>query len=219
MKHLIISFFFLLLIIGSHITSGQDLYIKNVNLLQVEKGYFEPNKYVLLKEGKIAAIENSEINVESHISIVDGEGKYLFPGLFDMHAHFGQPSWVPMYLHYGVTGIRVMAGNDQLLTLQDSLLKSGDPQPTLFIVSPLIDGAPPLWGDQHTEATIMHDTEIRPILERNMSKGYKELKIYNRIPEAKYLEILAFAQGYGMRVSGHLPYKLSVSNFGDKRHQ
>ncbi|WP_214161590.1 amidohydrolase family protein [Litoribacter ruber] len=198
---------------------AQSLYVKNVNILDVHDGTMQPNMHLLMTDGEITSISAKPLEKGSDYQIIDGSGKYAIPGLFEMHAHFGQPGWVPMYLSYGVTGIRIMSGNDQLLAMRDSLEATNLPQPDLYIASPLIDGNPPLWGEQHTEPAIDTNTPVNPILQSYVDKGYKELKVYNRLPENKYLEILEFAQQNGLRVSGHLPYTLTEENFADPRHR
>ncbi|MCH7411317.1 amidohydrolase family protein [Belliella sp. DSM 111904] len=199
--------------------NGQTYFIQNINVINVESGKINTNYDVIIGNGKIKKIGPELPKNEFPIdNIIDGTDKFLIPGLFDMHAHLGPNSWLKMYLHYGVTGVRIMAGSDYLLNLKDSLSFVIQPNPSLYISSSLIDGTPPLWGDQHTGPIIENDTEINPLLDNFVNKGYKELKIYNRIPPEKYLQILDYAQKNNLRVSGHIPYNLPQQNFPDPRH-
>jgi hypothetical protein len=198
---------------------GQKILIKSVNVIEVTTGELKPDQDVLIESGRFNKIgvrlSDDHLKVDS---IIDGAEKYLIPGLFDMHAHLGPESWLKMYLKYGVTGVRIMAGNDRLLELRDSLALEKLPNPLLYISSSLIDGNPPIWGDQHTGPLIDDNSEIIPILDELVKKGYKELKVYNRIPKVKYLEILEYAEKNNLKVSGHIPYHLQNHFFPDPRH-
>ncbi|MFD2200906.1 amidohydrolase family protein [Shivajiella indica] len=199
--------------------NGQTYMIKSVNVIEVESGKIKPNQEILIENGRIKMIGVGLIVDDLTIdSFFDGTNKFLIPGLFDMHAHLGPESWLKMYLHYGITGVRIMAGNDKLLELRDSLSLVMQPNPSLYISSCLIDGNPPLWGDQQIGPVVESNTDINPILDDLLKKGYKELKVYNRLPSDQYEKILQYAEKNNLRVSGHIPYNLGNNSFPDPRH-
>lgn len=210
----------LFLIIGfPFLGHSQNLLIQNVQLVDVKTGIIVSNQDVFIENGYIRMVGKDLPSIPGNESeTIDGTGKFLLPGLFDMHTHFGSDTWLAMYLHYGITGIRVMAGNDRLLALKDSINQEIKPNPQLYIVSNLIDGNPPLWGEQHTGPIVESNTDLIPILDELTQKGYRELKVYNRIPRSKYQELLAYAAENKLKVSGHIPYTLEEKDYADPRH-
>lgn len=100
--------------------------ISNVNIVDVEKGKIHGGKTVIIRGNKIAAI-NSADQVPLNVGIIDAEGKYLIPGLWDMHMHALQVKEIrDLYLVHGVTGLRDNGGSGELIKLMDSLEQSGE---------------------------------------------------------------------------------------------
>jgi hypothetical protein len=198
---------------------SQNLKIENISIIDVIEGKEIPGQDIWINNGRITYLNQHFDSTGFETNIIDGFGKFLIPGFFDMHAHFGPDAWLKMYLQFGITGIRVMAGNDRLLSMRDSIQLSQHSHPDLYIASPLLDGNPPLWGEQHTGPLIGQDTDIQSILNEFQIKGYDEIKVYNRLPIEQYIEILERADQMGLKVSGHLPYQLPESYLADPRHQ
>ena len=78
--------------------------------------------------------------------VVDGNGKYLIPGLWDMHAHTAGPSFLPLYLANGVTGVRDMHAldPDAIFGLREQVQEGKQPGPRMVAAGPLVDGPKPL---------------------------------------------------------------------------
>jgi imidazolonepropionase-like amidohydrolase len=89
-----------------------NIYINHVAVIDTETGKEATDQTVGISDGKIADVANSEsLPVPASARSVDGRGKYLIPGLWDMHVHRTEyESTYPMYLANGVTGVREMAG-------------------------------------------------------------------------------------------------------------
>ncbi|WP_448563397.1 amidohydrolase family protein [Thalassotalea ganghwensis] len=95
---------------------ANTLLISNVNVVDVKKGMILPAKDVLISDGKIINIATN-ISVANQTEVVNGNGRYLIPGLWDMHAHLqdlGESS-LNQFLYYGVTQVRDMGGDPTLL--------------------------------------------------------------------------------------------------------
>lgn len=208
-----------LLFAGTH-AYAQNLYLKNIRIVDVVSGKLLPQKELLITKGKIMSLQPKKRQVRGH-QVLDGGGRYVIPGLFDMHAHLGagNRNFLKSFLQYGVTGVRVMAGDDRLLALRDSIRQDLVRGPGLYVASPLYDGKLPLWGDSHTGPTLEHVSEVEALVRLHQQKGYDEVKVYNRLSPEVYLEILRVADAAGLRVSGHIPYTLPAHHFGDTRHR
>ena len=93
----------------------------------------------------------SEIQIPEDATLVDGTGKYLLPGLTDMHVHIYSDDGVrdledlnPLYLNYGVTSIVSMNGNDELLRIRQKSRTQEVLWPTVYTASPVIN--PPAYS-------------------------------------------------------------------------
>ena len=216
MKKSLVTFSLSLFCIFSH---AQNLLLKNINIVDVEKGEIVKSKGILITNGRITSLSPKKRQTRNH-AVVDGEGKYVIPGLFDMHAHIGPQNkhFLKSFLKYGVTNVRVMAGQEGLLVWRDSINDQLMDGPALQIASPVYDGDPPLWGKSHGGPILTDKSQVSELVGKHQQMGYQEIKVYNCLSEAVYLEILKIASDKGIKVTGHIPYTLSQENFGDPRH-
>jgi len=122
--------------------SAQSLFITNVNVIPIEGGEtILKNQTVVIKDGKIADIIpfKQEHTKDKLKTLIDGTGKYLIPGLADMHVHFPNEKEIPLdqffklNLAAGVTTLRSMRGEPRHLTLRDSINKKLILAPDLYI--------------------------------------------------------------------------------------
>src|SRR5688572_21544729 len=92
----------------------EDLAITGVAVVDVAKSRIVPNQVVLIRGGRVTAVEPSRrARLPAGIRTLDGSNKYLIPGLLDMHAHLilsGKPTEIemPLLVANGVTGVRVL---------------------------------------------------------------------------------------------------------------
>src|SRR5207248_10580167 len=82
------------------------LAIAGVTVIDATGAPARPGMTVVVTGDRITAVGKSgEVRVPEGARVVDGEGKYLIPGLWDMHVHTAAPSYLPLYLANGVTGV------------------------------------------------------------------------------------------------------------------
>jgi adenine deaminase len=93
---------------GSH-----DCIITNVNIVDVKTGKIFKNKTIAIDNNRITAIYDNEIVGSDSTIVIDGKGKYLIPGLWDMHAHYkwNRIDTEPLLIANGITGVREMWGD------------------------------------------------------------------------------------------------------------
>jgi hypothetical protein len=111
-------------------TSAETLAITNVNVVDTREGRIGPNVTVIVRDGTILAIAKvAVLDPGPHVRIINGGGRYLIPGLWDMNTHLSGPaisgldrsSLFALFLINGVTGVRDMEHREQGLTLPDVL--------------------------------------------------------------------------------------------------
>ena len=136
--------------------------IKNVNWINLE------NKKIEVKDVSISSEDKLEI---------DGTGKFLMPGLVDMHTHIS-PTSAKHYLYSGVTSVRNTGGNFEMLNLID------DVTPSVYATYRFIDGEPGLWGPTSYGNISTNDIETALAAVDELHKqGAKFVKVYGNIQE------------------------------------
>lgn len=104
------------------------------------------HKMVTIKGEKIAAIEEYRRGSEPKTAdVIDGRGKFLIPGLWDMHVHWYDERYLPLFIANGVTGVRQMWGMDVHHLWQRRMQEGSLLGPRMSIASPVIDGPKPVW--------------------------------------------------------------------------
>jgi len=191
--------------------------IVNATLVDVRTGRETPNTVILIRGDRIEQVGPSgKIVVPSQAVVVDASGKWVIPGLMDMHAHAGYPEEVPvnLYLAQGVTTIRSPGGNISLLRLLREQIDSGTiVGPRLFFSGPLLDGNPPVWPD----GSILVDTPQRGVSAVNFlaDQGVDFIKVYNNVSEPVLEKIIETARQRGLIVAGHIPRSMTMTRAVD----
>ena len=104
-----------------------DLIISNVSLIDGTGSDVRRNTNVYIKDAVIARIDTIQIVANDNTSIINGEGKYLIPGLFDCHAHTSsEPSYIAKFVHFGVTSIFIPGGSRSTNTFYKKMRDMGN---------------------------------------------------------------------------------------------
>jgi hypothetical protein len=132
-------------------TANGAVYITHVTVIDIETGREEPDRTVIISGQRISeVIESKHVKAPSTAKILDGTGKYLIPGLWDMHVHaMYQPridSWMPLLVANGVLGIRDM-GSPMKPTdvdrLRNDITAGKQIGPRIVDAGPVVDGRKP----------------------------------------------------------------------------
>ncbi|MBI4263573.1 MAG: hypothetical protein HY657_04295 [Acidobacteria bacterium] len=120
--------------------------ISNVTVIDVEGGSRAAGQTVVVRGSRIvAAGPSASVTAPAGVPVVDGQGKFLMPGVWDMHAHpyHNIPArTLPLAVAHGVTGIREMGGGIQHMADATRLIDEGLLAPRMFVAGPLLDGVP-----------------------------------------------------------------------------
>src|SRR6185437_17013713 len=103
------------------------------------------NAVVILKDGKIAAAgQASSTAVPEGAQMVDAHGKSVLPGLWEMHAHFEQVGWGPIYLATGVTTARDVGNEEDFIVSVRDAVASGQGLGPRILMAGVVDGSGPI---------------------------------------------------------------------------
>ncbi|UKK86034.1 amidohydrolase family protein [Sphingopyxis sp. BSN-002] len=203
-----------------------DIIIRHVTVIDVERAQTVAGQAVVLKGGDIVAVgvDASVARDWSAKQTVEGEGRYLIPGLWDMHVHFGggpdlieeNKALLPLYVANGITTIRDCSGDlaDQVLAWRSEIAAGRLFGPRLLTSGAKIEGIAPVWKgtiEVGSEADV--DAALARLSERDKVDFVKITD--NTLKPELFLYALRQAKALGIRTSGHIPMALTVDQAVD----
>src|SRR5580704_13715666 len=163
---------------------------------------------VVIRKGRILAVgPRSKVRIPKHANLVDARGKTILPGLWDMHAHFEQVEWGPIYLAAGVTTVRDCGNEIEFITaVRDAITKGRGLGPRLLLAG-IVDGTGTL-----TIGVERVDTpeQARMWTDRYHAAGFQQMKIYSSVKLEELKIVADEAHRLGMTVTGHVPEGLNA---------
>lgn len=186
-----------------------SLAITGVSVVDVASGGILPNSTVLIHGEAIASVSrNAAPPVNARV--VDGRGKYLIPGLWDMHAHMegSGEAWLELYVANGVTGIRDMGSDlDFILPLRDATASGRIVGPRIIAAGPILDDAPEAWPFR---MRVRDAEEGRAAVRLLKRRGVDLIKVHNLTPRDAFFAIAGEARRQNLPVAGHVPSDVTI---------
>lgn len=185
---------------GQHLPSAsrRTVAFVDVNVVPMDSERVLERQTLIVRDGRIAAmgaVDNIEVPREA--LRIDGRGRYLMPGLVDMHAHLYTPQEFPLYLAHGVTTVYNLWGRPAHLNWRERIARGEILGPTIYTCGPIIFRA---------------DTadEARRMVEAQSEAGYDSIKIYNDVSKEAYPVLIETARRNKMLVVGHIPRSVGL---------
>jgi imidazolonepropionase-like amidohydrolase len=197
-----------------------DILIRHVTVVDVEHGRTIPDQAVVTRADEIVAVGSDAAIAKSWkaAQTLDAGGRYIIPGLWDMHVHFGggpdlveeNRALLPLYVAHGITTVRDASGDlpVQVLEWRGEIARGELFGPTLLSSGPKIEGLQPIWkGTIETGS----EPDIDAALQKLQSLAVDFVKITDSTlrPEL-FLYAVRKARAAGLRTSGHIPMALTV---------
>ena len=190
-------------------TQPRTLAITGVNVVDVGTGTITPNSTVTIRGQTIASVAQDGAAPQG-ARVVDGRGKFLIPGLWDMHAHIqgNEKAWLPLYIANGVTGIRDMGADlDFILDIREATASGRTLGPLIIAAGPILDDAP---GDWPFRMRVRNPDEGRAAVQLLKRRGVDLIKVHNFTPRDVFLAIADEARRQQLPVAGHVPLKVTI---------
>ncbi|MDX2301801.1 MAG: amidohydrolase family protein [Microscillaceae bacterium] len=188
---------------------GQIIAIRHVNVIPMDAEKILKDQTVLIEKGLIKSVKpDKKIKIPEGAQVIDGQGKYLTPGLAEMHAHIPTPKdgndeyvreTLFLYLSNGVTTIRGMLGDSYHLELKKKVAAGEVLSPRIYTSSPSVNG--------NSFPTIEVAKEKVPQYKKD---GYDFLKLHPGIKLEVFEEIIKQAKEVGITYSGHVSVYVGV---------
>ena len=163
---------------------------------------------VVIQKGRIvAAGSRNKVRIPRHSQIVEGSGKTILPGLWDMHAHFEQVEWGPIYLAAGVTTVRDCGNEFEFITaVRDAIAQGRGLGPRLLLAG-VVDGSGPMaLGVERADTP----EQARQWVDRYHAAGFQQMKVYSSVRLEELRAVAEEAHRLGMTVTGHVPEGLTA---------
>ena len=171
------------------------------------------DRTVLIRGGRIASIGPTKATpAQVGTQVIDARGKFLIPGLWDMHVHWYLKEYLPLFIANGVTGVRQMNGRPSLLEWRREVASGGTLGPRLSVASPIVDGPKPV---QPNSIKIANANEARQSVTTIKREGYDFIKVYNLVPREAYFALASEAKAQGLSFVGHTPFAVTAGEASD----
>jgi hypothetical protein len=199
-----------------------SLAITHVTLIDATGASAQPDMTVFLADELIAAIGPSKsMFIPRETKTVDATGKFLMPGLVDMHVHLtgaGEPTGsrefiLPLLLANGITTARDMGGSlDALLTLRHEIKHGQLQAPRIFFAGPYLDGNPPFFQPSLVVTNFAEATEDVHSL---ISRGVDFIKVQSNLSREAYFAIADICRRERITYVGHVPDRVTAGEASD----
>ncbi|MDN3638704.1 amidohydrolase family protein [Simiduia curdlanivorans] len=180
--------------------------LDNVHTLDVEHGKLNRHQQLTIRAGRITAIQPAGAAADPALTVIDGAGRYVTPGLTDMHVHLYDRKDLLLNLAYGVTSVRNLRGLPMHLRWRQELRQQQWLGANLYTASPVLDGPRYAHALQQVVRSPDHG---RALVKRYKAMGYDLIKAYGYLPDDILQAVLAEAKASNIPVAKHGPFQFS----------
>jgi hypothetical protein len=198
--------------------ASQRLALVHVTVIDATESPPQADKTVIVEGQHITAVSDSnEAHIPRGAQVIDGRGKYVIPGLWDMHVHTAFGKWIPpdptitlaLFVANGVTGVRDMGGELEVLTRWRADISVGKLiGPRMIIAGPMLDGPAPRFP---SSAPVTNAADGRRVVDELKAHGVDFIKIQSLVPRDGYFAAAERARQLGIEFVGHVPDAVRAS--------
>src|ERR1700677_4661652 len=207
---------------GAAVAAASPLAITHVTVIDTTGGPPKSDMTVIVQDRRIVDLGGSDtVHVPAGARLVDGSGKYLIPGLWDMHVHEVFGDWIPrnekvvppLFVANGITGVRDMGGDLDVLKVWRAQIADGRLLgPRMVIAGPMLDGPVPRFP---SSAPVADAADGRRVVDELTAQGVDFIKIQSLIPRDGYFAAADEAKKLGITFVGHVPDAIRASEASD----
>lgn len=193
---------------GLNATNAPITAFVNVNVVPMDREHVVESQTVIVRNGRIAEIgPANKVKVPDGATRVDGAGKYLMPGLAEMHGHIPPPnapkayteSVLFLYAANGITTVRGMLGAPNQLELRDRANRGEIVSPTLYLAGPSFNGN-----------SVNSPEQAASMVRSQKQEGWDLLKVHPGLTRDEYDAMAKTAKEVGIRFAGHVPAEVGL---------
>jgi imidazolonepropionase-like amidohydrolase len=200
--------FLLSIIVGLQGAESNRLAIGHATVIDGTGSPARSNITIVVAGDRIVQVgKDAETANTSAETVVDATGKFLIPGLWDMHVHWYEKDYLPLFIANGVTGVRIMSGDAVHHGWRKQIEQGTLIGPRLYIASRIVDGPKPFWPNSITAGT---EAEGRLAVKMAKVAEADFVKLYSLLPREVYLAIADEAKKQAIPFEGHVPIAVSA---------
>lgn len=196
-------------------SKAKSLVLTHVTVIDTTGGPTKSDMTVVITGDRIAEMGKSRATrPPKNAEIVNGNGKFLIPGLWDMHVHWYDKDYLPLFIANGVTGVRQMFGAPIHYQWRKEIEAGELLGPHMLIASPIVDGPKPVWPGS---IAVANASDARQAVIQVKRSGADFVKVYSLLPRDAYFAIADESKKQGIPFEGHVPESVSLeeaSNVG-----
>lgn len=212
----------LILLVTAGAATGREspapLAFTHVTVIDATGAASLPDMTVVVEGKRIVELGHSaDLRPPAHARVIDARGKYLIPGLWDMHVHTVFGDWLPrnervtlpLFVANGITGVRDMGGDLDVLKQWRAEIDAGRLLgPRMIIAGPMLDGPVPRFP---SSAPVANAADARRVVDELKARGVDFIKIQSLIPRDGYFAAAEEATKVGLIFVGHVPDAVRAS--------
>lgn len=192
--------------------ANMSIAIENVSIIRPGSMQALSAQTVTIENGKITSVgPTSAAKAAEGTRTIDGKGKFLMPGLWDMHVHWYEESSLGLFTANGVVGVRQMFGQPKHLDWRKRAEQGSMVGPRWIVGSPIVDGPKPMWKGS---IELKSPEEAKALVTKLKSEGWDFIKVYESLSAEVYRELALEARLQKMPFEGHLPMAINVLEAG-----
>jgi imidazolonepropionase-like amidohydrolase len=187
--------------------SDREIVFEDVNVIPMDNNRVLEHQTVVTRNGKITALGAfKKVKYGNEALVIDGRGKYLIPGLAEMHAHVPpiddiepMKDVLALFAVNGITTIRGMLGHPKHLELRDKVRKGEILSPHFYTTGPSFNGM-----------SVSSPEAGAAMVRQQKQAGYDYLKLHPGLSREKFDAIAATAKEVGIPFAGHVSFGVGV---------
>jgi imidazolonepropionase-like amidohydrolase len=196
-------------------TQPRPLVLTHVTVIDATGAPAKPEMTVVITGDRIRELGPTQrVRIPKDAQVVDATGRFLIPGLWDMHVHwYGyDKAYLRLFTVNGVTGVRVMWGAPIHFEWRKEIEEGTLLGPRMVISSMIVDGPKPVWP---ASIAVANQAEARQAVIQVKQEGADFVKVYSLLPREAYFAIAEEAKKQGLPFAGHVPYSVSAGEASD----
>jgi imidazolonepropionase-like amidohydrolase len=188
---------------------AETIVFRNVNVISMTSPKVLEKQHVIVRDGKIESVSTRLAKMPDGTKVVDGTGKFLMPGLAEMHGHV-PPAQAPngatedalfLYVANGITTVRGMLGHEGQLTLREKSKRGEIVAPNLYLAGPSFNGQ-----------SVSSPDEAIAKVRAQKKEGWDLLKVHPGLTRAEYDAMAKTANAEKIRFGGHVPAEVGLEH-------
>ena len=209
-------FFSLVCSLSASAQKNDELVLTHITVIDCTGAAPRPNSAVVITGSQITAVgPQDSVSIPASARVVDGTGKFVIPGLWDMHGHLTDATEdaFPLLIMNGVTGVRDMGGDlTQIDRWRSEIASGARVGPHIVRAGPFVDG--PKEGATN-RFTVRTSQQARQAVHQLKAEGVDFIKVHNALPPEAFFALMDEARKEHIPVAVHLPKDVSSAEASD----